>query len=198
MKRRAGVLIGSLALACNSELRFPDSIVEDAGFDAGGCKVDTDCPLTDLHCDSASATCVECTTDAHCANEGRRRCDTALHMCVACGTNSDCAVLDICEPTTHKCLRTCAMGCPPPMLRCDLGSDRCVECASDAECVRPGLRHTCQLASGECVQCLSDAQCGAPAARCDPVSGNCVPCLVQADCSAGACDPSTHTCIVQQ
>ena len=215
MRTAAGVLLSSLAVACNSELRFPDSTAGRLDYDAstqdvsaldapqenaptqdgsgGACRIDGDCGLPDLHCDPTTFTCVQCTSDAHCGSGSRPRCALDLHRCVACDIDDDCGARARCEPNTHKCLKTCAMPCVPPMAQCDTAKDICIECTTDAECVR-GMRDTCEIASGECVQCLSDSQCTGAALRCDPVSRMCVSCVSSADCAGRACDLSKGEC----
>ncbi|MGH7283938.1 MAG: hypothetical protein ACRELY_20625, partial [Polyangiaceae bacterium] len=98
----ATILLVMIAAACDGEFRFedidggPGSGTLDGGADGAsggdaiapgsGCKIDGDCKLSTLHCDSPSGTCVACVLDSNCAAP-LPRCDAALHRCVACGVD---------------------------------------------------------------------------------------------------------------
>jgi hypothetical protein len=195
------VLVG----ACGTQvLRFEtDDAGPDANVEAGreaeattkGCVVDTDCPLSDLHCDPQSGHCVACLRNDQCQDLNFGVCGTA-HQCVECNVDGDCPN-GRCEPTTHRCIPSCADGgaCPPGLPMCSRSGD-CVNCYSSAYC--SGYRYSvvCDPAVGQCVQCIDDGDCGGTRPRCDRQSGRCVQCLGSSGCEDWeACDPESHTCV---
>lgn len=200
------VLVG----ACGTqELRFePDDAGAgadgraDAGADteagaASGCMVDSDCPLTDLHCDTSSGRCVACLKNDQCHDLNFGVC-SAEHQCVQCNVDGDCQG-GRCEPTTHRCIPSCADGgasaCPSTLWMCIRSGD-CVECLSDPYCSSNRTFIHCDPAVGQCVQCIDDGDCGGTRPRCDRPAGRCVQCLSSSGCEPGeACDPENHTCV---
>jgi hypothetical protein len=171
----------------------------EGGRAAAGCTIDTDCKLSTLRCDRVSGECVPCLVDSDCDTDaGTPRCDSALNRCVACGLPSDCLPSEVCEPTSHSCLRKCADSrvCSDSFSHCDLGRGWCAQCTTNADCVHPWDRRICNVASGQCVQCVADTDCTSNRPRCDRSVGRCEECLAQTDCPAGQiCDPQGSACI---
>jgi len=81
----------------------------------------------------------------------------------------------------------------PDGLHC--ADDRCVECASDADCgSRAGPR--CEPLRHRCVDCLTSQDCAAGSA-CDSLANHCLPiCYADRDCPRGAhgCDERRQVC----
>jgi len=176
-----------------------DASGSDGRTDAGVplCRTDTDCQLPGLHCDTASGTCVECVSDAHCSGDaGWPRCDSEIHRCVVCRGSADCPPAMTCEPVTRSCLFACTdAGVCPGGRQCDSARSICVECTSKAQCPVPG-RGACETATGLCTECASNADCSSPRPYCDRTRGTCAQCLSQRDCSSGSvCDFGTNSCI---
>src|SRR5439155_20571089 len=94
-------------------------------------------------------------------------------------------VANRCVPCTQDASQCTARG-----LRCDSGTGRCIQCASNAEC--SGAMPICG-SDGLCRGCAADGEC-APL-HCAS-TGRCVPCASDANCAAPtpACDPTTNTC----
>jgi hypothetical protein len=163
---------------------------------AGGCGADSDCPEATLHCDTGSGQCVPCVVDTQCTQPGLGRCDAALHECVACGVAGDCSGGQVCEPTSHTCLTSCADGgaCPAGA-SCDTARGVCIGCTSDADCASAAAGHVCDTGSGQCVACTQSSQCSSPTRFCNPASNKCVQCLTGATCDDHVCDPVTFTCV---
>jgi hypothetical protein len=160
-----------------------------------GCAGDDDCGLESLHCDLASASCVECLNDAHCAPLGLTRCDGAIHRCVECGVDFDCPAEGACDPASRRCLQRCRedVDCAADE-GCASTRGVCYECDDDDECERSLTGSHCVRESGLCVVCERDEDCAG--LYCDPVTRNCVECRHAADCGAGrVCDPSDHRCV---
>lgn len=190
----AGLLLGFLA-ACHGQL----------AFDQGGCDQDSECGLSSLHCDTASATCVECTADEHCAALGttRVRCDTAANRCVECGLDADCGQGRGCR--SHHCVTVCDKEgvnatCPVAAPYCeedDLGF--CVQCGDDVPdaCASTSSPGPICNRLGTCVACQSNTDCKAPTPRCETFSGRCVACVSAKDCSGATaiCDPTSNRCV---
>lgn len=203
-KRRGKPLGSALGLAA---LGLLVACHQHVAFDENGCDEDWECGLTTLHCDTAAATCVECTNDDHCAALGiaRIRCDTAVHRCVECGLDADCGQGRGCHG--HHCVTLCNIegangSCPSAAPYCeadDLGF--CVQCGDD-------LPHACDGGAvagpicgrlGLCQACQVDGDCKAPTARCETFDGRCVACVDSKDCTGGTvCDPVTNRCLPPQ
>lgn len=173
-------------------------------FDERGCDQDSECVLPSLQCDVASATCVACTTDDHCAmmGTGFNRCDMALHRCVECGLDADCGTGRGCEG--GHCETRCqeegaSPACPTASGYCEGEVGYCVECGDDlpTACASSSAAGPICNPAGRCVSCLSDTNCPAAAPRCDPFSGRCLACLHASDCpsSAPLCDPTIGRCV---
>lgn len=193
------VLVG----ACGTQvLHFePDDGGAEANVEAGreaevtakGCKVDSDCPLSDLHCDTQSGRCVACIASDDCHDLNFSVCSLTSHQCVQCNVDPDCPG-GRCEPTTHRCIPSCADGgaCPSSLPMCKSGD--CFQCYSSAYC--GGYRPYCDPAVGQCVQCIDDGDCGGMHPRCDRSAGRCVQCLSSSGCEPWeACDPESHSCV---
>jgi Cys-rich repeat protein len=81
--------------------------------------------------------------------------------------------------------------------RCDLATNVCGPCKTDADCKEDFGAHMC-APDGSCmrVQCVEDADC--PGQRCDTAMHKCVRCLVDADCTGQVflhCNPAKNTCV---
>lgn len=82
--------------------------------------------------------------------------------------------------------------------RCDLTTNVCGPCHTDAECKGDFGAHIC-APDGSCmaVECAEDADCFA-GDKCDPAHHKCVRCLVDADCTGQTfphCSPAKNTCV---
>jgi hypothetical protein len=164
-------------------------------FDVAACASDADCGVATLHCDTGSGQCVPCVVDSQCTQTGLDRCDSALHQSVQCGVTGDCAGGQVCEPTSHSCVTSCADGgvCPAGAT-CDATRAVCVGCTTDVDCASSTAGHFCDPGSRQCVACTLDSQCSAPTRFCNPASDKCVGCLTGATCESHICDPATFTC----
>jgi len=192
-----GVLVIALFGACHRHVVF----------DQGGCDDDYECGLATLHCDGASATCVECTSDDQCAALGtaRVRCDTAAHRCIECGTDQDCGQGRGCRH--NHCVTLCDeeganSACPSAAPYCeDDDSGFCVQCGDDLPqgCSGTGVAGPICGRLGLCVACEADGDCHAPTAHCETFAGRCVECVTTKDCASGTvCDPSGYHCTQPQ
>jgi len=178
---------------------------QQVAFDQNGCDQDSECGLTTLHCDTATATCVPCTTDDHCAalGIGRVRCDTAAHRCIECGLDEDCGQGRGCR--NHHCVTLCSSegasaSCPLATPYCESDDDAgfCIQCGDDLPQACSGAAAAGPICGrlGTCVACQSDPDCRAPTAHCETFAGRCVQCLGSKDCAAGTvCDPATNQCV---
>lgn len=215
---RRGALALSLAIvavsalpACDGELHFDvtpegplDASSADAGDavadggSAGACVDDAPCAALGSRCDRPTGLCVACLGDAECRDPARPRCDVTRGVCVACVDASDCGPRAACEPTTHRCVGTCAEGmerCDGAGFVCDEHAGRCVECTRSAHCVGSPNGDRCDAVLGACVACAGNATCPREAPICDRRSGRCVGCVSSAECPRGqACDPAALVC----
>lgn len=206
MRRACLVPIIALIGACGAQdfpFDSPDAGAE-AGVEAGteaatmaGCSRDRDCPLRSQRCDVASGQCVACVTDVDCATAGHPFCDSMLHQCVECEVDVNCPG-GFCEPTTHRCVFSCADAgsCPDFYQICTLNRV-CVDCRTSADCVGARAGPWCAVAVGQCVQCLARDQCTQDRLPlCNTATNRCVECLSNRDCSSGeACEPQSHSCV---
>ena len=168
---------------------------EKVPVDGGGCAVL--CSGATPFCDSASGTCVACTSSASC-HSPTPMCHPATHTCVGCTANEQCtdANAAVCTPSTGAC-----------------GG-----CTSDGECSRFAATPVCDEASGRCVACTADtevARCGGKA--CHPTRfeclmyargavGTCQACTADVECKTGtAClatmfkgQPAGSFCLLDQ
>ncbi|MFO0695074.1 MAG: hypothetical protein U0230_16055 [Polyangiales bacterium] len=166
--------LGLLALvACDEPAKPP--------VDGGGCSVL--CSGATPFCDSASGTCVACTSSASC-HSPTPTCAPATHTCVGCTSNDQCGdhAAPVCAPSTGAC-----------------GG-----CTSDGDCGRFAATPVCDEASGHCVACTADTEatrCGGKA--CHPTRFECLtyargaqdicfPCTADVECKTGsACIATT-------
>jgi hypothetical protein len=133
--------------------------------------------------------------DPQCTQPGLRVCDTALNQCVQCGVTGDCNGNQVCEPTSHTCVSSCADGGPCPAgTSCDTTRWVCVGCTGNADCANASTGQVC-AGNGQCVQCVDDTTCTFPTPRCNRGNDTCVQCLTGADCDDHVCDPATFTCL---
>lgn len=189
------LLSGALLLSsCNNRILF----------DVDGCDQDQECPLSNLHCDTATGTCVACTEDVHCVQADRNRCDPGSHRCAECVIDSDCGLTAGHACRENHCVTLCrfegndsaCMGLATPHCEADVGF--CVACEKENRtcALASGPGPICNVQTGLCVACRSDANCGGTNPRCDKIAGYCVECLQSGDCAPAApfCDPSTSMC----
>lgn len=201
-------VLAFLVGACGAqELAF--DAVEGGGPEAGpetgadgassqaGCSSDSDCKLASLHCDPypSSGQCFACVLDDQCTTPEHPVCDSSgLHLCVECNGAKDCPG-GVCEPTTHRCVLSCADGgvCPDNYFYCRAGL--CLGCTNDRDCTSSHSGPRCNTAIGQCVECVTEADC--PRDRlCNPTTGRCVECLTSRNCYPGeVCDPTIHACV---
>jgi hypothetical protein len=176
----------------------PESSALDARQPPSSCKVDDDCPLPDLHCDSAGQ-CVACVTDRQCQSQSSEFPVCASNQCVECGDDADCGPDGQCEPMSHRCVLPCADSgaCPSSSgLLCYERTGLCVACTSNAYCQNQRSGPVCDPLVGRCVQCVDNSDCGSRAPICDRFAGRCVECLSAQSCRPGeACDPVEHACV---
>jgi hypothetical protein len=176
---------------------------EDAGSDRGvgfapPCHKDDDCPVSKLHCNLATAQCVECLGDRHCVVSQYPFCDTAVERCVGCLSTSDCRANEICNPNGYVCIVKCAAAsnCPIVQPLCN-AEGLCAECVNGDEC---GQHQVCDFKIGRCVGCIDGTQCAAPTPYCDlynPEHTRCKECLSSSDCPADRpyCDLHGGLCV---
>jgi hypothetical protein len=92
-----------------------------------------------------------------------------------CMADTDCHAAQVCDAVVHRCARAClgdAATCPPDRPICSRSRSVCVQCTSDADCMRGRANH-CLLPENSCVQCVTDADCKT-AERCNPERHACV------------------------
>jgi hypothetical protein len=167
------------------------------------------CPLSTLHCDVASRSCVACTSDTDCTSSFVsmwNRCNLTLHQCIECTVDADCGRGRLCR--SNSCVTPCTEGesgsddtnsmCPTAQSYCEHDVGFCVACDSE-HYVCSGDAVICSP-RGICIQCVTDAQCAGKAGttRCNSVTGRCVACVNSTHClgSGMACNPVSNTCVV--
>ena len=96
------------------------------------CADDVECGLGES-CVSGNCAFTGCASDSDCSSH---RCRADVFACSECGTSADC---------------------PASRPVCD-GSNKCVQCGDDSQCVPPGPAH-CDAQAGGCVHCLEDKHC---------------------------------------
>ncbi len=157
--------------------------------------------------DSASKSCVECMTDAHCqGNPGALgpKCDPAQGICV-CASNAECATNSrgkTCNTTAQMCTCAAASECKSPFTLCyggDAATQYCQKpCTASTDCPSGT---SCLTSTGQCVECTTDAECAAQGySACDTTKHTCRECKTDADCKAldfGAdfCDTAQGLCV---
>jgi hypothetical protein len=156
------------------------------------CAQDTDCPLSELHCEAQSGECFACVLDTHCP-EATPRCDR-LQRCVECLGDDDCAAEFTCDVVSRQCQQRCDSrdDCGPEAHDCDTERGACVHCDNDREC-QDTPRPYCATGGAGCVACRRAADCAG--GYCDEVTGSCVECRDTRDCGDDrVCNPSTYAC----
>ncbi len=234
--RQAGVCLCNSTRDCTRDPAAP--VCDAATRTCVACSSDPQCAAIDPTRPACATTgtnrgrCVACTRDAQCGG-ATPRCDTATNTCVGCTSGRDCPdpSMPVCDPATHAC-RACSPAtatadCTEPGVRAcattGANAGRCVQCVANADC-RSGV---CDAATNTCVGCASNADCAGATPicdtatrmcrRCSPASptdcasptpacategrdaGRCVECT-SANASAcrppaPVCDPSTDRCV---
>ncbi len=116
---------------------------------------------------------LELSTDGiPCACQGDSACSGATPACDAAGI---CAI----------CSATNASGCPTATPVCNVPTNSCVGCLTNANCADP--TPICDATGHTCRACTTDADCGGSTPKCDTVVGStnvgdCVLCVTNADC----------------
>jgi hypothetical protein len=170
------------------------------------CDAHEDCPLG-LFCVQGlcqpGVVVVPCGALGQCP-EGKR-CNGPLQVCeedIGCYDSRDCPTDEVCNPGTLRCEVRCTpetqVDVCAPGQRCV--SERCVQCAADAEC-GPGL--TCDPA-GNCsagTRCYTDRDCSVPLV-CLVQTGACLPkapaCTSDDNCASNQrCDVPSGRCIAR-
>jgi len=181
---------------------------QHVAFDQNGCDHDSECGLPTWHCDTGSATCVQCLIDDDCAmlGIGRIRCDMAAHRCVECGTDGDCGQGRGCR--ARHCVTLCntegtSASCPSAAPYCESDDDSgyCVQCGDDLpqSCKSSAVAGPICGRLGMCLACLTDSDCSAPSPHCETFAGRCVECVANKDCADGTvCDPAANRCVSPQ
>ena len=119
-----------------------------------------------------------------------------------CETAGDCAESLGCDLETNTCA-ACKSNAD-----CDLGygknvcsaDQKCIsaQCVTDTDC--PAFQKKCDPVTYKCIECVADADCAGAATgpKCDTTAGRCVQCLSNADCTASSllpnCSTATHFC----
>jgi hypothetical protein len=179
---------------------------------AGGSACKSPCTGSKPVCKAATKTCVECTSNAHCAG---LMCNTSNNQCVECLTHDDCKqtpdllCLDgTCSPCTSN--SDCAQITGKAVCKTDTDAGRtldagapagtCVECVSDEDCPK-GSKPLCEDSTNTCVQCFTSDDCTSVLASvCSKHA--CVGCSTNGDCekfagkdvcTAGTCVKATVT-----
>jgi hypothetical protein len=123
-------------------------------------------------CDPGSGACVDCASNAQCADPALPYCVNQLcQSCAASGGDAGCKLRDPARPI-------CA------------ASGKCAECATNDHCAATPEKAFC--AAGTCVGCqLAGASaCSGTTPACNATTGACVACLADSDCkvnNAPAC-----------
>ena len=191
---------------------------EDAGAaaNASGCDCSNspEAPLCKTTTEGNPAllnTCVECLSNADCANAAGPRCDQQTSRCSVCRGDGDCTSFPskpICNNDGNGQCVACATdgdcATNPVGSRCNTVTNTCAECVVDGDCRTPGAS---RCADNRCQPCLNDASgshCGHVASGntvlgvCDPsgAAGVCVQCTgTQSDaCGANICNSLTKVC----
>lgn len=142
-------------------------------------------------CDTASGTCVGCTTNTDCGTAGV--CLTSEKRCVECLVNQDCPAGEQCDTdhTCYGCKADADCAGDPAKPKCSPTLRQCVACVTNAEC--SGATPICDPSVGTCVGCVSDGDCTTKGVgQCDPADKTCKQCLGDADCSGATC--SSNSC----
>ncbi|MGD8863935.1 MAG: hypothetical protein PVI30_28225 [Myxococcales bacterium] len=165
-----------------------------------------------LFCHKLSGRCVECKSDADCADTALPFCDTTSNVCAGCRTDNDCQAYAVFggRCVTAGGVRRCGCAVDAHCATsahgsvCSAAEGRC-GCTSDAHCWQapgrsckpayPGASHS--LCQGPC---RTDQDCpGKLASHCDAASGRCVTCTTDAHCAgrnwSRVCDAKNARCV---
>lgn len=158
------------------------------------CTTNAQCTTPGLPvCNPATNTCVTCIGNGDCTTAGAPVCNLATNSCVNCVVDAEC-------PRGQRCQRNvCTPGCGPnqpcPMNQVCSTAGQCVQCTSDSQC--GGATPKCDLASNRCVQCLPGPNDVCPMGDyCRPDFTCERGCKTGTDCPSGVCLPnrSCATC----
>jgi len=151
-------------------------------------------------CDTATNTCVECTSAATCS--GAKPICAASEKCQACAADAECAALkdparSTCTPTGAcvQCTATNAAKCTGATSVCNTAINACVECLTNATCA--GAKPICATATNTCRGCTGAVDCSAFVGRTAcATTGACVQCTDNTTCSGTTpiCATATNTC----
>lgn len=132
-----------------------------------------------------------------CVESCRSHCDAASNRCVECLTDADCAelagVLQICQDIDCEPCRGKSVFWEEEAPRCHPEWKQCVACLEDTDCPGADLPR-CHPQKAACVGCIEDSDCG-PAEHCSPQTSSCervpmvpgAPCTGDAQCQSGWC-----------
>lgn len=170
-----------------------------------GCDINSPSPACRLN-DSGQYVCQACQNSDQCSNEGSRDlCGTGANAgkCVECNTNADCAdeARPFCDGS-GTC-RPCGNAPAPNVFCsvrtllarpfCDSASGACVSCRNNNDC--EGSRGICDGRTHQCRGCTTSTEavdCPSPAnPACNPNTGSCVPCRPG---GPSACSAPNDTC----
>jgi hypothetical protein len=187
----AGQLQGACT-QCSStnatQCAFPRPVcITGSGAGSCGCNVDADCGGVSSGLICSGNICVAgCRPGADGGAGNGNGCDTSSGFA--------CSVAD--GGTVGNCTKGCTSDgeCNPPIGRCDLNTNKCVQCLSSADCQNNQI---CDLNKNLCGECTLGN-----VGNCDPggVGGACLPnntcgCTVDTDCAGGrVCDATSRIC----
>ncbi len=108
-------------------------------------------------------------------------------------TKNNCAGANP-DPSCSELCGTCTADKPV----CNVSSEQCVECLSDADCKDGGKAH-CDSTTNSCVACAEDAQCSHLTATplCNVSKGSCYACTRENQatvCNGNVCNNQTGAC----
>ena len=138
-------------------------------------------------CDTASGTCIGCTTTtaATVCPANRPVCDVRM-QCSQCASRSDChGATPACNTQNGTCV-VCLVDTD-----CNgqgaCGTDHTCHpfCHADTDCTNTPARPICDTATGACGECVANTNCAANANNrlvCNTENHNCVVCVANADC----------------
>lgn len=171
---------------------------------------DARCPRARPRCDVAARTCVECLSDAECAEVGRGACDPVRRACSPCSS-----VGTQCEVSGGQCAElfsragvpslacTCTLDehCAHGFVCSGLGGDAGVSgtctlgcnpaaprCPVGLACVRSATGARCTSACASDMQCMRDSPTRPVCASVDGGTLQCVECASSAQCAARSPD----------
>jgi hypothetical protein len=168
----------------------------------GACRMPCGTTMCDSDevCDLANNRCVECGSDADCADErSDRRCDLRPNLagiptgnCEECLETSHCpagqmCVNENCEPTCTTDMDCSANGGNNSY--CHPTRQICGECGTDAHCASNMNNPYC-TPDGDCKECTADSHCATQMAQPYCLRNNCSECMTNAHCA----DPTQPYC----